>query len=299
MEINITLYKRYIINDVAAECDLIGRTLETAGNADAEGKFSALKELAGYIKSPSDNETKPVVARAMTEGFNAVKEACQRFLVMGRDTDDNRLEALVEALTYEHEEVAESLNDQGNFADKSDGGEASDCYILTTLDVVKGVTYRLVIKRKDAHMRSANGDFKLFVGRDVVATFSAAGEADVVAEWTATETRTANVCLSSHTADLTQLEVDEGAIVTFNFSWQDLGKYDLQLSIDNFNTGVTSTVTSYAHRLIVDHVMAAILKNQQNEGYTKYIATETAAHDNLIKALQARRIFGRHTHDWK
>lgn len=299
MVIKITLFKRHIINDVAAECNLIGRTLETAGNADAEGKFSALKELAGYIKSPSDNETKPVVARAMTEGFNAVKEACQRFLVMGRDTDDNRLESIFEAEQYEHEEVAESLADQGNFADLSDDGSTNDCYILTSLDVVKGVTYKVVIKRRDAHMRTANGDFKLYVGRDVVTTFPAAGDADVVAEWTASETRKANVCLSSYTADLTQLEVNVGAIVQFNFTWTDFGKYEVELDINNFNTGVTSSVTSYAHRLIVDHIMAAILKNQQNEGYTKYITTGAAARDNLIQALQARRSFGRCTHDWK
>lgn len=295
MVIKITLFKRNIINDVAAECNLIGRTLETAGNADAEGKFSALKELAGYIKSPSDNETKPVVARAMTEGFNAVKEACQRFLVMGRDTDDNRLEALFETQSREHEEVASSLIDQGNFADY----EGNDGYLLTTLNVVKDVTYKLVIDRKDADMYGDQGSYKLYVGNKLVSTFEAEGKTDVVAQWTAEKTETADVVLHLNNVDLSNMHAVEDAIVKFNFTWTDFGKYEVELDINNFNTGVTSSVTSYAHRLIVDHIMAAILKNQQNEGYTKYITTEEAARKNLIQALQARRSFGRCTHDWK
>ena len=83
----ISLLKKQIVNDVQIECSVIGRTLQRNPETEEQGSD---------IMSPSDELTKPIVARAITEGFGEVKRMCQRYLVMGRDTDDNRLERINE-----------------------------------------------------------------------------------------------------------------------------------------------------------------------------------------------------------
>lgn len=83
----IRLLKKQIVNDVSIECNIIGRTLQRNPETEEQG---------GDIMSPDDELTKPVVARAITEGFGEVKRICQRYLIMGRDTDDNRLERINE-----------------------------------------------------------------------------------------------------------------------------------------------------------------------------------------------------------
>lgn len=81
----IKLQKRQITNDVQTECAIVGRTLQLS----AEGE-----ELGGNIMNPYSDLTRPVMARGMTEGFAEVKRICQRYLVMGKVTDDNRLERM-------------------------------------------------------------------------------------------------------------------------------------------------------------------------------------------------------------
>lgn len=83
----ISLLKKQIVNDVATECSIIGRTLQRNPETEEQGSD---------IMTPDDEMTKPVVARAMAEGFGEVKRVCQRYLIMGRDTDDNRLERIDE-----------------------------------------------------------------------------------------------------------------------------------------------------------------------------------------------------------
>ena len=83
----ISLLKKQIVNDVAIECNIIGRTLQRSKETEEQGSD---------IMTPDDELTKPVVARGITEGFGEVKRVCQRYLVMGRDTDDNRLERINE-----------------------------------------------------------------------------------------------------------------------------------------------------------------------------------------------------------
>ena len=87
----ISLLKKQIVNDVAAECNIIGRTLQRNPETEEQGS---------EIMTPDDELTKPIVARAMTEGFGEVKRVCQRYLLMGRDTDDNRLERINEMSKY-------------------------------------------------------------------------------------------------------------------------------------------------------------------------------------------------------
>lgn len=83
----ISLLKKQIVNDVAIECSIIGRVLQRNPETEEQGSD---------IMSPTDELNKPVVARAITEGFGEVKRVCQRYLMMGRDTDDNRLERINE-----------------------------------------------------------------------------------------------------------------------------------------------------------------------------------------------------------
>lgn len=83
----ISLLKNQIINDVTTECNIIGRTLQRNPETEEQGSD---------IMVPEDDLTKAILARAMTEGFGEVKRVCQRHLIMGRDTDDNRLEQINE-----------------------------------------------------------------------------------------------------------------------------------------------------------------------------------------------------------
>ena len=59
MEIDILLAKQNICNDVAAELNLLARTIELSATSDDKAADN-LRELAGYIRTPDDNETKPV-----------------------------------------------------------------------------------------------------------------------------------------------------------------------------------------------------------------------------------------------
>lgn len=98
----ISLLKKQIANDVAIECSIIGRTLQRNKETEEQGSD---------IMTPDNELTKPIVARAITEGFGEVKRICQRYLVMGRDTDDNRLERI-----NEMEKVKETVsNKQGGY----------------------------------------------------------------------------------------------------------------------------------------------------------------------------------------
>lgn len=90
--VTISLLKKQIANDVSIECGIIGRTLQRKPETEEQGTD---------IMTPDDELTKPVVARAITEGFGEVKRICQRYLIMGRDTDDNRLERINEMNKYE------------------------------------------------------------------------------------------------------------------------------------------------------------------------------------------------------
>lgn len=86
----ICLHKKQIMIDIQVECSVIGRTLQRSPDTEEQG---------GDIISVDDELTKPIVARALTEAFGEVKRVCQRYLIMGRDVDDNRLERIDETNT--------------------------------------------------------------------------------------------------------------------------------------------------------------------------------------------------------
>lgn len=98
----IKLLKKQIVNDITTECGVIGRALQRSPETEEQG---------GDIMTPDDELTKPIVARSITEGFGEVKRMCQRYLVKGRDLDDNRLERINE-MEKEQETVT---NKQGGY----------------------------------------------------------------------------------------------------------------------------------------------------------------------------------------
>lgn len=98
----INLFKKQVLNDIKTECSFIGRALQREKETEEQA------ELIMDIDNPS---TRPILSRGMTEGFGEVKRVCQRYLVLGRDIDDNRLERINEMNRY-----AETIpNGQGGY----------------------------------------------------------------------------------------------------------------------------------------------------------------------------------------
>ncbi len=82
--ITITIDFEQTVHDLLVECNLIGKNMVDAANY----------ELQADIKSPDDPETRSIICRAHTEAIGNVKLACRRYLSVGRDDDDNKLERI-------------------------------------------------------------------------------------------------------------------------------------------------------------------------------------------------------------
>ena len=88
--ISLTFDLGQVCNDILVKCDLISQTIMDAAMAD----------IKANVESPDDPEIRSIINRSVTEAFGRVKVACQRYLTVGRDTDDNKLERLVSSITY-------------------------------------------------------------------------------------------------------------------------------------------------------------------------------------------------------
>ena len=277
--IDIKLSKQNICDDVAAELNLYGRSIELSATADGK-EATNLQELANYIRTPDDNETKPVVARAMQEAWNHVKETCQRYFVHGRYHDDNRLEAIV--LT----ENRQGIFDLTSYYDE-----------VIMIDFAKNTTYRFEFDFTGCMSGSA-GSCGFKIGNDVAHTFVLDENTEIIKfDYLAKEAGTLELKLVPAESFMEKdIVVSEPA---YGITYNKYGEYNLQLSMpDNFNIGVTSSITSHAHRFIVDYIIAGVLKNQRQDGYAKYLTTAEAARKDLLRSLQARNSFGRVQHDW-
>lgn len=84
--ITIIFYKKEIAADIAVICNQVAKLYE---------EDEKMAYIAGEIKTPDAEDIKPIVARAITEGFGRIKATASRYLTHGRTTDDNQLEAIL------------------------------------------------------------------------------------------------------------------------------------------------------------------------------------------------------------
>lgn len=89
-KIYLTFDLGQVCNDILVKCNLISQTIMDAAMAD----------IRANVEAPDDPEHRSIINRSVTEAFGRVKVACQRYLTVGRDTDDNKLERLVSSVTY-------------------------------------------------------------------------------------------------------------------------------------------------------------------------------------------------------
>lgn len=97
--LTINLYKTQIVQDVLILCNNIGNQYE-----------DDLKtaRLSAEIKEPDSDELKPIVARSLTEAYGKIKAKCRRYLMYGRETDDNKIEKIDDS--YDYEEDSETIH---------------------------------------------------------------------------------------------------------------------------------------------------------------------------------------------
>lgn len=217
------------------------------------------EELAGDIMTPDDEQVKPIVARALTEAFGEVKRKCQQYLIFGRYYDDNRLEKIDEANIYNEKIESSAL--------------ATDCkYSMLT-----GIEHRVTVT-SDVEVKVMDKEENI-LGQGTNITFT----------YTPTEA-------SEH------LKVQSESIsnVDIRYMWGDFGGYELELEMPKrFNIGVTETIKSSAHKMMVDYVMYSILKDQYAEKAQEYLKDYVADGDALRLALIARSNYSRaYAADW-
>lgn len=250
-EIYIELLKKQIVNDITVQCNLIGRTMQ---------KSDETAEAASEIMSPDDEYTKPIVARAMTEAFGEVKRVCQRYLIAGRDTDDNRLERINEMDKKEETVTASASGTEGTYG------------MTATMPYIIRVECSEPVKVKTSS------------GKEL-------GDALGLAQFEYTPTA-ANEKLS--------IVGDNSAKVEITYFYGDFGSYKIDLLMpSNFNISMTETIKSCAHRMIVDYTMKSVLANQLADKAQEYAALFKGDSDGLRDALRARvMLMGRRPTDW-
>lgn len=243
----IKLLKKQIVNDVSVQCNIIGKSLQR--NPDTE-------EQGSDIMTPDDDMFKPVVARAITEGFGEVKRVCQRYLIMGRETDDNRLERI-----NEMEKTVETIT-------TSEGTGKG------TYDLLAGTPYIIKIKSgSPVKLKSANSEIGSVNGSGVI-------------EYTPSNTGVLTVETTSEEVELI-------------YFYGDFGVLELELSMpSSFNLGMTETMKSCAHRMIVDYVMKSLLMNQWPEKAAAYLEQYNVDIEGLRDATRSRTPFLRNAADW-
>lgn len=250
MKIDITLRRKEILNDVLANCSMIGRTLR---------KNPETEETAGEIMTPDDVYTKPIVARALTSAFGEVKRVCQYYLMYGRYTDDNRLDKIDETNRYSETVQASPLSPECKYR------------LLT------GIHYKIHVQADNELQIKDNEDNILARGTDV--------------EFTYTPVRIGEY-LTIYSTVNTEAKI--------NYEWGDFGKYEIQLCMpDTFNCGMTETIKNNAHGMMVNYVMAQVLKDQYAEKAKEYANLYAADMEGLGKALISRTAYGRkYAADW-
>lgn len=89
-KISLSFDLEQVCNDILAKCNLVSMSIRDV----------ALEDIKANVQEPDNPETRSIICRAVTEAFGKVKVASQRYLTVGRTTDNNTLERLVSGVTY-------------------------------------------------------------------------------------------------------------------------------------------------------------------------------------------------------
>lgn len=269
----IELKKTQIISDVVARMNVLARTLETD---------EALSRLAGYIATPDNNDTTPIVARAMTEGFDKVKMICQRFLQYGRYSDDNRLE---------------DINGSDSFVIEKHVPQTHMQFI--SYNFLAGRTYEIDITcdaRKPADIRINALDMTTLCNEHMMP-----GQKKTILFKALCDYGTVSVVFTTHsddTEDEAESYVCQEQLIISIHTDSDIS---LQLSLampDSFNVGMTSAIKSAAHHIIVANILVEFLRDQYEKAAVNYMADIEEQERILLSALNATIPFERISHDW-
>lgn len=83
--ISLTFSLEQVCNDILTKCYLVSKGLQD----------DAQKDIRADIESPDATETQSIINRSITEAVGNLKIACQRYLTVGRTTDNNNLERII------------------------------------------------------------------------------------------------------------------------------------------------------------------------------------------------------------
>ena len=258
-----------ICNDVLAKCNLISKSIQDEAMAD----------IKASILTPDDPETRCIVNRAVTEAFGKVKKACQRYLTIGRTTDDNRLERLVKSVTYAKESVNVTETDN----------EGHKLYAVTDLFYKDNGKY-YSIYTDEQHTASVFIQVPVSLG-DGERLYMASNADQVIiyedeeSHWHLENGNSVTLPVGVEPAPLTHEELlDSDEITSIEYE-----TVTLILSIENFNLAVTDDLKSSIHKFVRDYVLGEFLQDQHKEKAAEYKAqAEGDDYSDIIKDLNAR-----------
>lgn len=243
----IKLGKKNLMDDIAVQCNHLGHALQVT------------------------DETMPVLARALSEGWVRVKNVCRAYLILGRDTDDNRLEGIDERRKYKETVEVSSV-------------EAAECVTR----MLKGVPVRIEVACEGMVSVSIQYNHLPEVKRIQKAVVDGAG----VIEHTPT---TIGETLYIESLSGEGLNV----AVALTYIYGEYGSYELSLSMPcSFNLGATESIKAACHRIIVNYVLGVYLRHSVPDKFSEYWDLMMVAEDELRSALRSRVRWGRRAEDW-
>ena len=135
-KITLTFDLEQVANDILTKCNLISTSI----------RDEALADIRANVMEPDNPELRSIINRSVTEAFGEVKKACQRYLKVGRDEDNNLLERMVKDVTY-------AKDGEGNTTDEIDTIEYEevvlDLYIpnfnVSVTDALKSHIHKFVV----------------------------------------------------------------------------------------------------------------------------------------------------------
>ncbi|MBR4708790.1 MAG: hypothetical protein IKI44_08435 [Bacteroidaceae bacterium] len=262
----IEFSKGTVLTDVSSNLAALARTIELSAESDdvKTKDASAIRTLAGYINSPSDNVIRPIVARAFTEAYDRIKTVSQRYLIVGRTEDDNRLESIIngERITVFNGSIPSPTPSN-----------------ITSFALRAGEKYRITMTAEsgEPEVTISYGDRQYGLTKAVsVEITGLLGAEDAVVNGRGPAAEVEIV------ADSTEYAV-----------------IPLELAMPgNFNIAMTSAIKSAAHKIFVDYLLSQVLRFQRPNDAAEALKSVELSERALLRALTARNTFARSHHDW-